>query len=213
LLPQVVLDLDDFYEGNTSIELLSELRTCIPNFKVNLFTIPGRCSPEFVRSMGKQDWIHLIPHGWGHYTNYEVMAWDEKTTANMLRRCEEMGFTVKGFKAPGWQISDACMVALRDAGYWLADQPYNRERRPEGLRVYELKQWVEKHCVAVAGCSAVIEERPNQYLSIHGHIGHLNGRNANALELIADSIRHYEKNPAQFRFIDELLAEDTNACA
>ncbi len=58
------------------------------------------------------------------------------------------------------------MYILRHAGYWLADQPYNRARRPEGLAVYEL-----------AG--------PNR---IHGHIGHMGGHNDNALELLMPTL-------------------------
>ncbi len=214
---QVVLDLDDFYEGNTSIELLSDLRSNIPGFKVNLFTIPGRCSPEFIRSMGAQDWINLIPHGWCHYTNYEVVTWDEKITRSYLKRWEDLGFKTKGFKAPGWQISDGCFRALYEAGYWVADQPYNRARRPAGLRVYEINTWQQKRVAGIVeerkGTYTAVVEDVTPYISIHGHIGHLNGHNDNALELIYQSIYETVRSlpEAKFAFIDDLLNQEVRS--
>jgi len=68
----------------------------------------------------------------------------------------------RGWKAPGWQLSDECYEILLEHGYWLADQVYNRPRRPVGLRVYELTS-------------------SNR---IHGHLGHLGGHNPNELEFL-----------------------------
>jgi hypothetical protein len=42
----------------------------------------------------------------------------------------------RGFKAPGWQISDGCYEALLERGWWVADQRYNDGRRPAGLRFH-----------------------------------------------------------------------------
>lgn len=44
----------------------------------------------------------------------------------------------RGFKAPGWQVSTETLEALGDHGWWAADQPYNDDRRPVGLRVHRL---------------------------------------------------------------------------
>ena len=42
----------------------------------------------------------------------------------------------RGFKAPGWQISDACYDVLLERGWWVADQHLEDQRRPAGLRTY-----------------------------------------------------------------------------
>ena len=179
----IYLDLDDFYDGNASWNMLSDLHSRIPSFKITLFTIPGRCSPAFLRWAFKHSWMDLVPHGWMHHTNYECTRWTYEDMRAYIAEYQRLGFTTKGFKAPGWQISNGCYQALLDSGYWVADQPYNANRRPSGLPAYLLGDH-----------------------SIHGHVGHLNGHNSNALELIFDSI--LAKKNAEFGFIRDLMEEE-----
>ena len=47
-------------------------------------------------------------------------------------------FFVKGFKAPGWQISNDIYEWLHDNDYWVADQENNDDRRPSELKVYKV---------------------------------------------------------------------------
>ena len=56
-------------------------------------------------------------------------------------------YFVKGFKAPGWQISDGIYQWLADHGWWVADQHYNDNRRPVQLPVYHVgDNSVHTHC-------------------------------------------------------------------
>ena len=104
------------------------------------------CSPEFLTLIGKLDWIDLVPHGWAHPHPYECVDWSYGRMTGYLKIIKQdyPQFT-RGFKASGWQISDGCYQALTDWGWWVADQIYNRERRPKGLRVYELDSPMKMH--------------------------------------------------------------------
>lgn len=137
---QYILDLDDFHEGNTQWHLLAGLRALFPKFKVTLFTIPGRCTLSFVRTVQEIPWIQLVPHGWMHRTSTECAYWEAGDMHTCLDNAEAVGLTTKGFKAPGWQISDACYRVLQERGYWVADQAYNNHRRPRGLGTYILNE-------------------------------------------------------------------------
>lgn len=174
-----ILDYDDFYEENSSLSLLYYLRSHIEGFKVNLFTIVGRCSTSFIEEVQKIEWIDLIPHGLKHETNYECKDWGLQASLGYLGILKDMQLT-KGFKAPGWQISDGMYQALLQEGYWVADQIYNNERRPAALKAYLL-------------------DRP---WKIHGHIGHLGGENANELSRMRMDLLTLKGN---FHFIKDVL--------
>lgn len=158
----ITLDLDDFHEHNSDWDLLVRLREEIPDFRVTLFAIPVYCTSRFIADCHARPWIDLVPHGWHHETSRECEAWSYDRMRAAISHYERLGFVTKGWKAPGWQISDGCYEALFEAGYWVADQTYNNERRPKGLKAYLL-------------------DRPER---IHGHIGHWKGHNDNSLEYL-----------------------------
>lgn len=178
-----VLDLDDAYPGNDRMDLLCDLKREVPGLKVTLFAIPGRCWSHWVRDM--PDWVEIVPHGWMHGTNRECERWTPLDCMRVLERAELIGFTVRGFKAPGWQISDGCYDELDCRGYWVADQPYNNHRRPPGLRAY------------------LLGEPPTGVRQIHGHVGHLNGHNANELEYLVPEI--LACRDMEWRFVSEVV--------
>lgn len=176
----VIVDLDDYCEDNNSIELLLDLKTQIPNFKVNLFTILGRCSDSFLQATKSFEWIDMIPHGFLHLTSRECEDWDYSKSKSYIKWLERFNIT-KGFKAPGWQISDAMYLALDRADYFVADQTYNDKRRPVHLKSYLL-------------------DSPDK---LHGHIGHMGGFNNNELSLIIPEIlKHKDK---EFGFIRDAI--------
>lgn len=142
----MIVDFDDFSEHNHQIELLLSLKVANPKLRVTLFAVPGLGSPKWWAwahaLLG--EWCEFVPHGWVHPDPYECSEW---TTPRMFEAMNEIieinGETDRqvfqlGFKAPGWQISDGCYAALNAADWWVADQPYNDERRPHGLRVHLL---------------------------------------------------------------------------
>ena len=177
----IIVDLDDFTEDNNALDMLFRLRAAVPNFRVNLFTIPGLCSFPFVETVRKIDWIDMIPHGYKHPTSRECEHWTYSESREYLEYVMYLGFT-KGFKAPGWQISDGMYEALWEFDFWVADQAYNNHRRPPELWAYILDQpW-----------------------KVHGHIGHMGGYNANALEFIYDDLLKWR---GEFMFIKDLWSK------
>ena len=207
----ILCDLDDFCDDDRSMAdlvRLEEIKRRIPTFKATLFTIPGRCSPEFIANMQRDyPWLDLVQHGWNHDSNYECLKWTVEDCREFLFCARLLGLKTRGFKAPGWQISYGCYEALLAEGYWVADQPYNDERRPKELRAYKLfpsGQFITAEAQSIEGkwtnmrCTGVNRQ-------IHGHIGHLNGRNANALEFLMDEIIEAGKRDPDFRFIDEVM--------
>lgn len=180
-----VLDLDDAYPGNDRMDLLRDLKRQVPGLKVTLFAIPGRCSPAWVAEMNALDWVEIVPHGWMHNTNRECEHWSQQHAIWVLEESADLGFEIDGFKAPGWQISDGCYAALSQCGFWVMDQPYNNHRRPPGLRAY------------------LLGEPPAGVRQIHGHVGHLNGHNANELEYLVPEI--LACRDMEWKFVSEVV--------
>ena len=209
--PVAVVDFDDMedrYDRN-GMNFLYWWKTQFPHFKVTMFAIPGRCSPEFLSLLSShKDWIQLGVHGWRHDDNFEATKWDSYTMNALFDRIDRMGAFNKVFRAPGWQItypqpyneapdptkpvnSDPHLVynILKERGYIVADQHYNKERRPAGLQVY---------------CSC-------NPLFIHGHVEDINvgdpaGRNG-MRQLEEEHGVPWDKN-TQFKFITELTEEE-----
>ena len=203
----ILFDLDDFCDDLRSVndmETLISVRRLVPTLKVTLFTIPGRCSRKFVEGVKVgYPWVDLVQHGWMHASNYECISWDEQTCRQRLHDARELGFTTKGFKAPGWKISDACYRVLQEEGYWVADQEYNDKRRPKGLPAYRL---IESRPVRLEIFTKVdIDLAIGSVTQLHGHIGHLGGRNANALEYLLPEIMHVGRRDTNWKFISEVM--------
>ena len=193
----VVFDLDDFCFGTdhphatVSRDVIDKLlwyKELVPSLKVSLFTVPALSCRDALQTLLKDrrfKFIELIPHGYTHATSRECEQWTYAQMMALIRKLHNEGWPfVAGFKAPGWQISDGAFAALRDAGCWIADQEYNRDRRPEGIGYYELGQH-------------------GKVDSLHGHVGHLGGHNDNALECIEEKLLALEGR--EFKFVSEVV--------
>ena len=133
--------ISDTCQSHDCRDILGELKEFNPNFKATLFTIPGEATLEMLQwAFMNKDWIELAWHGFYHHSNYECEKMSYKEFDSKMKGFMELFglFFVKGFKAPGWQISEPIYYWLRDNGFWVADQPGNKARRPDGLRVYEV---------------------------------------------------------------------------
>jgi hypothetical protein len=122
--------------------MLTLFKEVQPKFKATLFSIPGEMTPELLTwAFDNQDWVELAVHGFFHTSNYECEKltyeeFDEWMNSPILSTA--LSGMVKGFKAPGWQISNDIYRWLADNGYWVADQAYNDPRRPKNLPVYKV---------------------------------------------------------------------------
>lgn len=130
----MIVDLDDFSEGNHRLDLLHELKLINHLFRCTLFAVPGQGSAGFFA--GLPDWLELAVHGWQHPDPYECAGWDEDRMRQLLHEAVVQDHFVRGFKAPGWQISDDCYRVLLEEGWWVADQHLEDRRRPAGLPTY-----------------------------------------------------------------------------
>ncbi|MFA5013915.1 MAG: hypothetical protein WC549_00040 [Actinomycetota bacterium] len=155
---KVIADFDDFEDNfqKNGLSILFYWRSKYPGFKATLFTIPAKTSVEMIDLLKPHsDWLELGVHGFSHNSNFECLYWDEKQTNNFLDYVEFIGGFVKVFKAPGWEItypqpynelpnsekpvnSNPQLVynILMQRGYVVADQHYNWDKRPQGLKTY-----------------------------------------------------------------------------
>ena len=204
------MDFDDFenkYDRN-GMNFLLYWKSKYPRLKVNLFAIPGRMTQSFIKLIHPYfEWIQLCVHGWRHDDNFEVLRWDEFKTNLYLDRAEIMGF-YKVFRAPGWQItypqpynesldstkpvnSNSKLIynILKERGYIVADQHYNKDKRPEGIKTY-------------CSCNS---------LFVHGHVEDINvsdSKGRNGMRQIEEEWELPWNENSEFKFITELTDEE-----
>lgn len=148
----IIFDADDFgcdhiisdmCQSHDCRDVLLQFKKANPAFKATLFAIPGEMTIELLNwCVVNNSWIELAVHGFYHDSNYECEkiayeVMDNQMNSPVLGELMKSYF-VKGFKAPGWQISDDAFRWLKDNGWWVADQDYNDERRPKDLPVYKI---------------------------------------------------------------------------
>ena len=168
---EIILEFDDFCEGSLlnkscdRLDLLLDLKKSIPELKITLFTVLGRCSMNWIREMKSIPWIDMCPHGWLHFGEEACVT--KKEATDYLDRIEPFKLT-KVFKAPGWRISDQFCEALRERGYWLADLP--DKKRPAGLKTYIAGQEgrIKGHILECLGDKG-LEKRFEFYAGLKGN--------------------------------------------
>jgi hypothetical protein len=153
MMSEVVFDSDDFcmYPGKNCLEQLLYLKDRFPNFKATLFAIPrykNYYQVDFFKMVTDEwgNWLELALHGNTHETNFECQKWSKDDAIAYLNRYRNSRLFVRGFKAPGWQISRGTYQALLECNYWVMDHEVsiytepvpNKERRPRNLKVFEL---------------------------------------------------------------------------
>jgi peptidoglycan/xylan/chitin deacetylase (PgdA/CDA1 family) len=173
----MICDFDDFYDGNTGLDYLFHLHAMRPDFRCTLFTVPNRITNATLESL--PSWMEVAVHGFDHPTPRECEGWDRDAMDRLLDHVSTRPKFVRGFKAPGWQISNACYDVLLERGYWVADQDYNNGRRPPGLPCYLLgpESW-------------------------HGHIQNVCG---NGLQETFDELSRRVSEADRFQFVSEVI--------
>jgi hypothetical protein len=179
---------------------LDKLHYANPAFKVTLFAIPWQMTKELCEwCRSNASWVELAVHGFTHSSNFECekMTYDEfDKNMRELQPMIDTYFT-KGFKAPGWQISDDIYRWLLEHGWWVADQSYNNVRRfklTPGLKAY-----VNNGGRFVAWNGEQDTEIPQAW---HGHTWNCVG---NGIEETYPQVEEMVKNAGSFRFVSESL--------
>jgi hypothetical protein len=171
---------------------LDELHYVNGLFKVTLFAIPGEMTAELCEwCKANNSWIELAVHGFFHRNNYECekMTYEEfDSNMNFFQGMIGEYFT-KGFKAPGWQISEGIYQWLTEHDWWIADQSYNDMRRPIGLKAY-----VNNNGVFLA--------QGNKVDAWHGHTWNCVG---NGIYERFDELKEIVRQAQDFKFISEVV--------
>lgn len=126
--------ISDMCQTHDCRDVLIQLKKSNPDFKATLFAVPGEMTTELLKwSALEGEWIELAVHGFYHTSNYECEKMGLGEFGAYMQEFKPMldEYFVKGFKAPGWQISDDCYGWLKGHGYWVADQSDNDNRRPD----------------------------------------------------------------------------------
>jgi hypothetical protein len=187
-----LVDFDDYSTEHNILDKLKELKQILPNFKVNLFTIPHKISHRLLQDTKKEnDWIQMIPHGFFHDDNYECAKLTMEEFDRKLRNIPYLDLYIRGFKAPGWQINLQVMEVLKKWGWWVAvqwsDGRFNGD--PNGpfqpAVIHGLKYYA-------------FREYPN---AIHGHAWECMG---NGLETLWQQLINLPKS-SEFEFIDNYI--------
>ena len=104
-------------------------------------------------------------------------------------------YFVKGFKAPGWQISDGVYQWLLDHGWWVADQAYNNDRRPKELKAYVNNNG--SFYPHIPGVDLVPD-----FKGLHYHTWNCVG---NGVYELSDQIKQDIQGEENFKFVSEVL--------
>lgn len=131
--------ISDQCQSHDCRDALLGLKKANPEFKVTLFAIPNQMTYELLEwSDQNRSWVELAVHGFTHHSNYECEKMSHHEFDTDMVFFEDMieGYFVKGFRAPGWQISNDCYEWLENNEWWVADQSYNNQRRPRNLPAY-----------------------------------------------------------------------------
>jgi peptidoglycan/xylan/chitin deacetylase (PgdA/CDA1 family) len=179
-------EISDMCQSHDCRDVLLELKKINPAFKATLFAIPGEMTPELLLWCKlNSSWIELAVHGFYHVSNYECEKISYRDFHKYIMNLQPIidDHFVRGFKAPGWQISDDALRWLKDYGWWVADQAYNNVRRPEDLPVY------------------IINDDP-EITSIHTHTWNCVG---NGVYELYDQLVEQIKDETEFKFVSEVV--------
>lgn len=189
--------ISDMCQSHDCRDKLDEFHYINPNFKATLFAIPAEMTYELAEwCYANRQWIELAVHGIKHSSNYECekMTYDEFD--DLIRPLSTMidTYFVRGFKAPGWQISDDIYDWLLRNGWWVADQGYNDKRRPSELPAY----------VNYDGNFRKYGEINPEYIGKHYHTWDCMG---NGVYELSDQIKQDIQGETEFKFVSEILCQ------
>lgn len=196
--------ISDMCQSHDCRDQLDKFHIANPNFKATLFAIPGEMTPELLNwCKANASWIEIAFHGFFHTSNYECekMTYDE-FDINMRASGAAFNlslYAVRGFKAPGWQISDDIYRWLKDHGWWVADKSYNDSRRPEGLEAYVNREGNDFFVTQGLGDVEIDGQ------GSHHHVWDCVGNGVYEQE---EQILKLIEGETEFRFVSEVLNEN-----
>lgn len=179
----IIVSYDDLWEGNDNWSIFEEFHKRVPTFKATFFVNPGQCSDEFLKKVNVE-WVELAYHCQNHSGGFK--NWSKDEAKQYLQKYNtEFGF-VKGFKAPGWKITQNLIDACKELGFWVSSINtvpvdidniyYIHYKKGEGL--LELKEYTQ-------------------------YYGHLQSYNFH--ENLQELEEYCKNNEHEFKFISEII--------
>jgi hypothetical protein len=111
---KIIVSFDDIFQKNDKWEEFKKIKEEIPEFKVTLFVIT-RDDKEYWDTL-KTDWTELVFHSYEH--GGEWLKWTVEEAEKWLKYYHELGFA-KGFKAPGWHMTENICKAINNLDFWV----------------------------------------------------------------------------------------------
>lgn len=205
----MVIDFDDFganhvispqCQAHDCREKLDQLHYANPHFKVTLFAIPFEMTKELLDwCSANSSWVELAVHGFYHSSNYECSEITYDQIDELMKAIPEQ--FVKGFKAPGWQISDDMYRWLDEHDWWVSDQAYNDHRRPESLPAYvnDNGKFTARKLIGQEDLPTVISRDIESW---HGHTWDCVG---NGIYETFETVKGIVQGTDNFQFVSEVL--------
>lgn len=186
----VIFDLDDFCEELMTAErwsFLFELKRAVPELRVTMFTIPGKCSTGWLENIAKNyDWIEMQYHGSQHEDRDE---WFGREDFNF----PHPDLFARGFKAPWWRMDQVTANALDREGYIIsACKGYFDV---SGSRVYRFNEGIRR--------IPTVWFESADYHSVHSHIQEQKA--GDGLPQIFDQVLSALVFAKRFLFVSELF--------
>lgn len=196
--------ISDKCQSHDCRDQLERLRKLNPKFKATLFAIPGEMTYELHKwAYRNNDWIELAIHGFYHSSNHECekMSYQEfDDNMQALLANKQAGFYKKIFRAPGWQISDDCIMWLQKNDFVLCDQGYNDDRRPHNMKAY-----VNYDGQFVAKNFSKLAPQLSPSVEVEAYHGHTWNVGWNGIYEDYDKVKTLVKKASKFQFISELF--------
>lgn len=190
--------ISDMCQSHDCRKQLDRLHIMNPAFKCTLFAIPAEMTLELLTwCQANKGWIELAVHGFTHHSNYECEKLSYEDFGWMMDQYAPIiQHFVKGFRAPGWQISDGALEWLKDNDWWVADQNYNTHRRPPKMKAYVYDDELKCFMKTQNGGGATEVE------AYHGHTWDVGW---NGIYEDFDKVADLVKNTEEFKFVSELF--------
>jgi len=179
----IVISFDDMWEGNDRWNDFINLHKKIPNIKITFFVNPSQCSIEFLKKIN-QSWIELVYHAENHSGGHKKWS-KEEAKERLLKYVKEFNFA-KGFKAPGWKITQNIIDGCKELDFWIASIntipiEYNKVfytyyKKGEGLSHHE------------------------KYSEYYGHL-----QSYNFIENLKELKEYCTKKDLNFKFVSEMI--------
>ena len=179
----LIISLDDLWEGNDYWEEFEKLHQEFPELKITFFVIVGKCSDEFLKKVSRS-WTELVFHCWSHHRK-DWLGWSKEEAKEKLVEYQKYGFA-KGFKAPHWRVTNEIIEACNELGFWVCSATT--------VKIDAKKCW---YTYPVTGLT--------QYDKYDEFYGHLQDE-----ELVKnlESLKKYcKENKPNYKFISEVIHE------